>query len=189
MKNTIEYKLIAAHYGTRVAERSQVPLINHIDEGLVILEAVSASEAAKRAYCLHPLLQGDADLYDHYLHVVHSCEASSVLLAMEYRSVANEFLSPKMDTEEFQTALADHGYAGAANLVRLSPLSPVNDMLVADKVQNYKDFVTYHKGTHPRSRQLDDYFNIWLECLGIDAPTYDALCKRIDRYKNEQINQ
>jgi hypothetical protein len=39
-----------------------IHLINHIDEGLYILKIFNASELAKRAYILHPLVQGDADL-------------------------------------------------------------------------------------------------------------------------------
>ncbi len=33
--------------------------MNHIDEGLFILKKIGASELAKRAYAIHPILQGD----------------------------------------------------------------------------------------------------------------------------------
>ena len=53
----IEYNIIKAFYGEERANRSGVLLINHIDEGLHILEKIGASEKSKKAYCLHPILQ------------------------------------------------------------------------------------------------------------------------------------
>lgn len=44
-------------------------------------------------------------------------------------------------------------------------LKEVRDMLVADKVQNYKDFLLFHKDTHERSNALDKYFNLWIDKL------------------------
>lgn len=56
MFDTDEYKLIEKQYGDQRAKRSQVLLMNHIDEGLYVLEKIGASDAAKRAYCLHPVV-------------------------------------------------------------------------------------------------------------------------------------
>jgi hypothetical protein len=168
IRQSVEYKLITRHYGDRRARRSQVPLINHIDEGLVVLENISATDAAKRAFCLHPLLQNDEDLKEN-AYMVSFVEPHVILLAMEYRSVANEFLSDKIPAHRWDN-------------IRLSPLWEVNDMLVADKVQNYKDFITYHKGTHPRSDELDIYFLKWLEVLKI-SDSFDNLCDVIDASK------
>lgn len=39
------------------------------------------------------------------------------------------------------------------------------DMVLADKIQNRKDFRLYHKGKHKRSKQLSAYFDIWIEFL------------------------
>lgn len=168
MKETIEYRLISKHYGDRVANRSQVPLINHINEGLVVLGRVGATDDAKRAYCLHPLLQGDADLKANFNLVANCCSPAVVMLAMEYRSVANEYLSAKVNT---------------GHKIRLSPLYEVNDMLVADKVQNYKDFIIHHRGTHPRTYELDVYFNDWLDVLDITEEGFQNLWKAIDESK------
>jgi len=48
-------------------------------------------------------------------------------------------------------------------------------MLVADKVQNRKDFLAYHKGTHARSDELDYYFKLWLRRLDISEERYQEL--------------
>jgi hypothetical protein len=169
IKNSVEYKLIASHYGDRVAKRSQVPLINHIDEGLVVLSAIQATETTKRAFCIHPLLQADADLQENY-HISSVVDHHALLLAMEYRSVANEFLSDKMDLD-------------VVPKIRLSPLLEVNEMLIADKVQNYKDFTKHHYGTHPRSEKLNEYFHKWMEALDINFTMYKRLYKLIDESK------
>ncbi len=162
MTMTLEYKLISEHYGNRVATRSQVRLINHINEGLIVLDYLGASENAKKAFCIHPLIQGDVDLFHNGLDVCATCSPIVVMLAMEYRSVANEFLSDKIPSHQEST-------------IRLSPLREVNDMLIADKVQNYKDFELYHLGTHARSNDLDVYFRKWLEALGVGDIMYTDL--------------
>ncbi len=169
IKDTVEYKLISNHYGDRVAQRSQVRLMNHIDEGLEVLDCFSASEAARRAFCMHPLLQADEDLKENW-YMARMVEPHVLLLTMEYRNIANAYLSDKMDAPYHIP-------------IKLSPLYEVNEMLRADKVQNRKDFITYHKGTHPRSAQLDLYFKQWLEALDISEETYNNLCEDIDASK------
>lgn len=52
-------------------------------------------------------------------------------------------------------------------------------MLIADKVQNYKDFEIYHKSTHPRSKELDQYFKNWLQKLNINTDQYQIWSKSI----------
>ncbi|MGK0389502.1 MAG: hypothetical protein ACI94Y_002242 [Maribacter sp.] len=44
----------------------------------------------------------------------------------------------------------------------------VKQMLIADKVQNYKDFMLYHYKLHTRSDELYEYFQNWSKLLGID---------------------
>lgn len=134
--------------------------MNHINGGLIILNAISATTNSKLAFCLHPLLQRDDDLNTNYSTVTQSCSSVVVLLAMEYRNVANRWLS--------DSALS---YIPP----KLSPLQEVNDMLVADKVQNCKDFLIHHKNTHPRSHELTVYFTRWLQALNISQETFSSL--------------
>jgi len=158
--NSVEYKLISKFYLNKTAKRSGVALINHIDEGLLILSYINASQVAMCAYCIHPLLQSDTDLLNNY-YWLNGVDSKVIILAMEYRSVANEYLS--------------HRKINSIDEIRLSPLDRVNVMLIADKIQNRKDFELYHKGTHPRSEELDVYFKNWLKRLNITEEFYQEV--------------
>src|SRR5947207_8364991 len=96
MTQSREYRAIARYYGRRTAERSGVPLIRHIDHGLAILNAIGASQRARRAFCLHPLVQADADLAAAYPRLATLTDDPRVIvLALEYRSIANATLSTR----------------------------------------------------------------------------------------------
>jgi len=151
-----EYNAIEEVYGDRCAERTRVHLMNHIDEGIYILKRIGASELAQRAYALHPIIQGELEFKQFW-----DCEMTEnkfghwdgrvLLLAAEYRNIANAYLSHCASSETFA----------------LSPISEVNQMLIADKIQNRKDFDRYHNGTHPKSDRLIEYFGQWLRRLQI----------------------
>lgn len=158
---------ITDFYGERRAERSQVPLINHIKEGLVILGEIGASEEAKDAFCLHPIFQSDADLANN-IQRAREFPAYVMTLVMEYRLRANAALSDRVilvrDTPTWTGHLATPG-----------ALPEVRDMLIADKVQNYADFLLYHNGTHARSAELHYYFKHWLAQLHITPERFRNL--------------
>ncbi len=160
-----EYRAIYEFYGARKAKRSGVPLMQHIEEGLAVLEAIGTTERTKRAYCLHPLLQADEDLLRTYERGVSTLtdDPAVLALALEYRNIANATLSPRL--------------VNSADDIPLSPLDEVNDMLRADKVQNWKDFAAHHRGTHPRSAELERYFHLWHERLGLSPERVKALVK------------
>lgn len=161
VKDTLEYELITDHYYMKETARSRVPLVNHINEGLVILGRINASEASMRAFCLHPLVQDDKDLavFERKLPLPN-LNQRALFLAMEYRNVANRYLS-HCETHP--------------RCMRLGPLKDVRDMLIADKVQNRKDFMRYHHGVHCNSFRLYQYFEEWLECLGVSSEEYQRL--------------
>jgi hypothetical protein len=152
-EQTPEYKWMQSIYGDDRAKRSDVYFMNHVDEGLAVLEWIGASDVAKRAYTLHPIFQSDEDLKNNYNADYKDIDAKVIVASMEYRSVANEYLSTRSINDISE--------------IRLSPLKDVNDMLIADKVQNYKDFEQYHMGKHIRSIELNEYFINWLMKLGV----------------------
>ena len=102
------------------------------------------------------MLQGDQDLVSALVEGSvlgrFALDPQAVVLAMEYRSVANRYLSnmPLRATED----------------IELSLLPEVNQMLIADKVQNRKDFLIYHADSHPRADALSQYFVNWLQRNG-----------------------
>lgn len=161
-----EYQIISDFYNDKITNRSGVKFMNHIDEGLYILEKIGSSEIAKRAYCLHPIVQDDKSLSENK-YLLKNIDTDVIIASIEYRSVANEYLSKRE--------------ISSLSEIRLSPLKDVNDMLIADKIQNRKDFELYHLGKHERSVELDSYFKKWLERLNITEEFYqeikNELCK------------
>ena len=88
---------------------------------------------------------------------------------MEYRNVANRGLSCYQVDNPAQ--------------IYLSPIYDLKQMLIADKVQNFKDFNKYHLDTHPKSIELNRYFRNWLRALGVLEAKYEYYCGLIDRRK------
>lgn len=165
-----EVVAVARVYGERRAGRSGVRLIRHVYEGVAVLRALGASELAIRGFCVHPLVQSDEDFAATWAQGrLAGLDPRAVALAVEYRAVANAFLS----------SMEDHpGYADPA-AIRRSPLAEVDAMLVADKIQNAKDFERFHRASHPRAVWLGRYFARWLEALGVCAEQRAALTAEI----------
>lgn len=145
------YQLINTIYEGKITARSGVPLINHINEGLLILTHLNATDIVKDAYCLHPILQNDDAFINNKSLNFEGISTESIILAMEYRRVANSYLS-RNKMEDFVGFSCDE----------------VKQMLIADKVQNYKDFLIYHAKTNERRFELDEYFNNWFTLLNVD---------------------
>lgn len=154
----LEYQMVQQYYGETCTDRTGIHMMNHIDEGIFILDQIGASELAIRAYIIHPLLQSDGDMLAFFGGDGPEVIPPRVLLlATEYRNIANAHLS--------------YHKSGSDSFL-LSPLKDVNDMLIADKIQNRKDFELYHSDTHPRAARLEQYFTEWLEKLGVSEERY-----------------
>jgi len=153
---SLEYQIVKTFYEGKKAKRSGLPYIKHIDDGLNILDALDASDITKRAWCLHPLVQADEDFVTN-LKSLAACKPISVALAVEYRRVANSYLSTMPSMKPV-----------------LSPLREVNQMLIADKVQNYNDFKRSNS-EHPRYSELVSYFHDWYEALDLTLKNIEEL--------------
>lgn len=153
--HSLSYKCIQEYYGDKKTKRTGVPLMNHIEEGGAILHQLGASNITKNAYYLHPILQSDEEFVKNKSMDFDGINPESLILAMEYRRVANSYLS-HMHQDEFV------GF----------PCEEIRQMLIADKVQNYKDFMQYHYGRHERSAELYSYFNNWFDLLEIEYDKY-----------------
>lgn len=162
-QNNAAYKLISNIYGNTKAKRSGCFYMEHIDEGLCILNEIQASERAKEGFCLHPIFQDDKLFQAYWDKLVDKdgeTVQSATILAAEYRNVANAYLSPMGRRE--------------AKDIALSPIKDVNDMLIADKVQNRKAFELV-RGRYKNAVELDHYFKVWLERLGVPEERYQYL--------------
>ena len=189
IKHTDAYQAIKDYYGDRVAERSRVPLIQHIDDGLVVLDQINATLEAMKAFCLHPLFQADQDLalsaeaMRQRLPPSATQDAYVMLLVMEYRNQANAWLSDKVGGCFNSRGELLPSTITCKGMPTPGPLEEVHHMLIADKVQNYKDFQVHHAATHARSAELVMYFEQWLLALDVDQAEFMKLCDAIERAK------
>lgn len=186
--DSFEYKKIEEVYGDQRAKRSGVFLMNHIDEGIVILARIGASIQAQKAFCLHPLLQNDEDMAKHFDFVCRKADPIALAMAIEYRYHANNWLSDKVERVFHERQWDDKGMIVFNGRPTYGPLYGVKRMLIADKIQNYKDFLLYHKGSHPRSDELAVYFKCWFNALGVDNfDEWDKLLNEINPPNYETI--
>jgi hypothetical protein len=162
VRESAAYQAIAEVYKDKKAKRSGVAYMQHIDEGIAVLLALGANGTTMEAYCAHPLVQADEGLTEN-VGKLSQLPTMVAIMTMEYRNVANRGLSC------YQTDDPAHIYLG--------PSKGVHWMLIADKVQNRKDFLRYHYGKHEKSAELDRYFRNWLRALNVTEADYEKLCK------------
>lgn len=173
-----EYTSIHRAYSKIRAKRSGLPYMRHIIEGAKILQLMTSDEHVMRAWLIHPLFQMDdllCPIYNDGVYDVVSDDPRVLLLAMEYRNVANAFL-PK-DTYSHDV------------YPKRSPLADVNWMLVADKVQNNYDFTNYVRQhiSSEESSKLRRYFDKWFIELGCNVNDVSRMERVINPYVGSQI--
>lgn len=135
---------VSEYYGDRCAKRSGVPLMNHIYEGLEILDKIGSGDTQKAAFALHPLGQNEINF---------TADFATTKLVEMYVEVANSYLC-RPETDNLKDCQLPHLIS-----------KDICNMLLADKLQNYQDFTRYHLGKHERSDELEKYFQRWIMYL------------------------
>lgn len=167
-KNSLEYKWATEIYGKLVAKRSKLSYAKHVLEGAEILQDRGVGIDVIKAFLIHPYYQ-DGNIFNNPLEST-KFSPEAVALAVEYRWVANNSTS-KVFEETGKVALSEY--------------PEINEMLVADKVQNRKDFLEFNEN-HINFKLLDAYFKAWLEVLKIPDNEYIRYCKLMQsKVKNE----
>lgn len=176
-----EYRAIQEHFAARVAHHSGVPLLQHIEEGLVILGELDATEDAMRAFCLHPLFDSDEALIRFGQDYMNSVDADPfiVLLVMEYRYRINAWRGTKHSCGGGSQMGQSHD-----SLPVPGPLEAVQQMLIATQVHGRKELVRQPlRGRDSPSVDRMLQFDQWLLALGVDSAEYEELCAAVDLFR------
>jgi hypothetical protein len=134
--------------------------MNHIIEGAYFLtEVMPADDPFVEAFLVHPIFQ-DVDLPTQVIQkYVDTFELSTpvVSTAFKYRIAANSYLPKDIHTGRQPPVILEQG---------------LKFMLIADKIQNLKDFQRYFDKQNPRYKQLENYYDTWLSSLGAFSMAY-----------------
>lgn len=170
LEQTPEWQVSHAVLSPIHAKRSGISYFQHVREGVLVLDAMEDLYGhnlwlVKRAFVIHPLVQRTEDLQANF-DLLWQFDPTVVALAMEYRWVAN------LGTRR---AIRDNG-----GIITLADIPHVNMMLIADKVQNRKDFLaTYPKTDVENFNELDRYFRLWMDALKIPESDYQDLTRNM----------
>jgi len=181
MHEQVAYQVISDHYEGKIAERSGFPYIKHIDDGLLILNELGATDEIKAAYCLHPIFQCEADPILVINNIVKDDNGGVKRKYATFASVRHDlpyptelYISPQVQELAEQYTITANSYLSpncidSGDYVPVSHLMGVNVMLLADKVQNYADFEANSGMEGPEFKdkriRLHIYFKNWLRKL------------------------
>lgn len=162
---TREYKIIEDYYKDKYHSNG-VSFMKHIDEGLAIMKWMGTSESAKKSFCLHPIYQseksikdfGIKDLSDNKLKL----DSNIITNVLEFRRIDNLY------TNDMRIS--------SPGDIKISTLDEVNQMLIADKIQNRKEFENYYDGNEDFSMYLIN----WFRKLDINENMYRDYKSRLD---------
>ena len=179
------YKAVKQHCKA-LAEYSSDPLLQRIDDGLVVLGEINATTDAMHAFCLHPIFQADKDLATALGDLnLASFGPRAMALVMEYRSHANAWLPDKV------RPIVAVNLEGKVEKLRMAatgaptygPLEEVHHMLIASIVPRYKAMQDAPQGSEPLESEMAYYYGRWLSVLDVDGREYRSLCAAIDAAK------
>jgi len=171
-----EYTYINDLLGNSINKQTHDLRINQIEEGLAILNILNAPNLVRKAYCLHMLFESDEALSKSMeLNRMPHTDPKSVLLAMEFRNIIKTRINGK---------------------IKLSPLSEVNQMILAAKIQRYKTFEILYKGEKPHSDEIERDYQLWIKRLynelindNKDPMDFYLYCRDFINLKNHPYKQ
>ena len=169
-----EVVAIKSFYKDKVAKRTGLPYVRHITMGLALLKTLTNDRDVWRAWVVHPIFQMD----DYLSEALKKGKLKDIVtnfrtavLAMEYRSVANNYLTKDIWLEKQP---------------KLSSIPEVNLLLVVDKIQNWYDASRYlETPCQEEIFYLDSYFYNWRKALGISdeqKKTYEEFLEALEEY-------
>ncbi|BBI90576.1 hypothetical protein HYO65_gp184 [Tenacibaculum phage PTm1] len=163
-------KIIMEAYGDKRTKRTNVPYMNHIFEGMQVINHFKNKytfyelKTALFAYILHPIFQAfdnnHKQVVDKYINFLKS---DVIFNSVSYGHEANSYLR--------------YHYQDGKDLTFNKYENPIVGLaLIADKIQNFKDLeLWYGNSTHEHYDDLEAYFNVWLQNLGISEYDYKKL--------------
>lgn len=167
VRTTPEYKAILEHLKYRCDTLSGITHINHIDEGIQILEVICAPRYlynAAKAFCLHPMVSHDLSLVNNIVEVCSSgFDTTAILYAMEFRKTIASWPNHRTEGEP-----------------SISPLIAINKMITADIIQHKSHFLRYSgvpEGSDPSTNSELRFYNDWLRTLAIDEEAFYTIIK------------
>lgn len=164
IERTLEYQTAKIHLSGKISKRTKADYFEHVYEGVRILQILNQPLIVQQAFAIHPLYQSDESLTN-YFPLLSNFNPTVVALTMEYRAVANQGI---------RSIVAKNDWT-----VKLSCLESVNSMLVSDKIQNRKLFLSNYSREYKNYADLARYFEVWLTALGITEKEYQRIVSEI----------
>lgn len=147
IEEEIEYNYMKDLFSTSVSKRTKDLSTNPMEEGLAILNILESNHITKKAYCIHQLFHNDESLERSWDgNRFPNCDIKSMLLAMEFRTLYKS--KPNRN-----------------GIIKLSPIKEVNEMMLAYKMQQYKNFEINGRGQTDNDELVESSFKNWIKQL------------------------
>lgn len=144
--NDTAYRGIVKYLGNKKVESTPVYQIHKVEYGLAILNWMNANKLCQQATCIMPKIYDDKDLAENWQEFSYKDDIKSMLLAMETKNLLK---------------LNSVGKTSNCNLMQISNLKEVNDMLIATAIKNFFIFER-HKEMYARPILISQHFSSWL---------------------------
>lgn len=164
IEHTLEWITAKKYLSGVKSKRTKADYFEHVQEGVKILQILEQPLVVQAAFAIHPLYQNDKALTN-YFPLLSTFDPTAVALTMEYRSIANQGIRSEVKKNNWT--------------IKLSCLFSVNQMLVSDKIQNRKLFLSKYPKNASDYMEIDKYFNTWLNALDISAKQYEDIVNQL----------